>query len=61
MAVAIRQIHPLFVGEVSGIDLGQPLTPHEVAALDAGERQVRDMRRATVAGDAPTVEQVRAA
>jgi alpha-ketoglutarate-dependent 2,4-dichlorophenoxyacetate dioxygenase len=36
MSVAIRQIHPVFVGEVSGVDLAQPLTPDEVAAIDAG-------------------------
>jgi alpha-ketoglutarate-dependent 2,4-dichlorophenoxyacetate dioxygenase len=36
MAVSIRQIHPLFVGEVSGIDLRQKLAPGEVAALEAG-------------------------
>ena len=26
MAVSIRQLHPLFVGEVGGIDLRQPLS-----------------------------------
>jgi alpha-ketoglutarate-dependent 2,4-dichlorophenoxyacetate dioxygenase len=36
MAIAIRQIHPVFVGEVSGVDLRQPLTPHEVAAIEEG-------------------------
>ncbi|MGE5268173.1 MAG: TauD/TfdA dioxygenase family protein [Thiohalocapsa sp.] len=36
MAVAIRQIHPLFVGEVSGMDLRQPLSREEVAAIEAG-------------------------
>jgi alpha-ketoglutarate-dependent 2,4-dichlorophenoxyacetate dioxygenase len=36
MSVAIRQIHPVFVGEVSGIDLTQPLSPAEVAAVEAG-------------------------
>ena len=30
----IRQIHPLFVGEVSGIDLRQAPTPETVAAID---------------------------
>ena len=33
MAIAIRQLHPCFVGEVSGIDLRQPLTPHDVAQI----------------------------
>src|ERR671910_3084327 len=36
MSVAIRQIHPVFVGEVSGIDLARPLTAEEVAAIEAG-------------------------
>ena len=36
MAVSIRQIHPVFVGEVSGVDLRRPLTPDEVAAIAAG-------------------------
>ena len=36
MTVAIRQIHPMFVGEVSGVDLTRPLSRDEVAALEAG-------------------------
>jgi alpha-ketoglutarate-dependent 2,4-dichlorophenoxyacetate dioxygenase len=36
MSVSIRQIHPVFVGEVSGIDLAGPLTVEEVAAIEAG-------------------------
>ena len=36
MAISIRQIHPVFVGEVSGVDLRQPLTPSEVAAIEEG-------------------------
>ena len=32
----IRQIHPVFVGEVSGIDIARPLSPAEVTAIDAG-------------------------
>ncbi len=35
MSVTFRQIHPVFVGEVSGVDLRKPLTPDEVAAIDA--------------------------
>lgn len=27
MATEIRQVHPLFVGEASGIELGRPLDP----------------------------------
>jgi alpha-ketoglutarate-dependent 2,4-dichlorophenoxyacetate dioxygenase len=34
--VTIRQIHPVFVGEVSGVDLAKPLTRDEAAAIDAG-------------------------
>jgi alpha-ketoglutarate-dependent 2,4-dichlorophenoxyacetate dioxygenase len=36
MTIAITQIHPVFVGEVSGADLTRPLTPDEVAAIEAG-------------------------
>ncbi len=36
MSIAVRQIHPVFVGEVSGIDLTQPLSRDEVAAIEAG-------------------------
>ena len=34
--LSIRQIHPVFVGEVSGVDLRQPLTREEAAAIEAG-------------------------
>ena len=36
MTISIRQIHPVFVGEVSGIDITKPLAPEEVAAVEAG-------------------------
>jgi alpha-ketoglutarate-dependent 2,4-dichlorophenoxyacetate dioxygenase len=36
MAVSIRQVHPVFAGEVSGVDLRQPLSRGNVAAIDAG-------------------------
>ena len=36
MSIAIRQIHPVFVGGVSGVDLRQPLTAEEAAAIEAG-------------------------
>jgi alpha-ketoglutarate-dependent 2,4-dichlorophenoxyacetate dioxygenase len=36
MAIAIRQIHKHFVGEVSGVDLRQPLTKDEAAEIEAG-------------------------
>ena len=36
MAVSIRQIHPVFVGEVSGVDLRRKLAADDVAAIEAG-------------------------
>jgi len=36
MAVSIRQITPVFAGEVSGVDLTKPLSKDEVAAIEAG-------------------------
>jgi len=36
MSVSIRQLHPLFVGEVSGVDLRLPLSAAEAAAIAAG-------------------------
>ena len=36
MAIDIRPLHPVFVGEVSGADLSQTLTPVDVAAIEAG-------------------------
>ncbi len=36
MSVTIRQLHPVIGGEVSGVDLRRPLTPDEVAAIEAG-------------------------
>ena len=72
MSVSIRQVHPVFVGEVSGVDLARPLSReedlviwdnrqvmHRVRRYD--ESQPRDMRRTTVAGDVPTVAQASAA
>ena len=34
--LSIRQIHPVFAGEASGVDLTKPLTKSEVAAIEAG-------------------------
>ena len=39
MGVTIRPVHPVFAGEVSGIDISQPLTPAQVAAIEAGMDQ----------------------
>ena len=36
MTIDIRQIHPVFVGEVSGIDIARALSREEVAAIEAG-------------------------
>jgi alpha-ketoglutarate-dependent 2,4-dichlorophenoxyacetate dioxygenase len=36
MSISIRQIHPVFVGEVSGIDISRPLSREEAAAVEAG-------------------------
>jgi len=36
MPLAIRPLHPVIGGEVSGIDISQPLAPQDVAAIEAG-------------------------
>jgi alpha-ketoglutarate-dependent 2,4-dichlorophenoxyacetate dioxygenase len=36
MRVTIRPLHPVFVGEVTGIDCREALNPEAVAAIDAG-------------------------
>jgi alpha-ketoglutarate-dependent 2,4-dichlorophenoxyacetate dioxygenase len=36
MTLAIGQLHPVFVGEVSGVDVSRPLPPETVAAIEAG-------------------------
>jgi alpha-ketoglutarate-dependent 2,4-dichlorophenoxyacetate dioxygenase len=36
MNASIRQIHRVFVGEVSGIDISRPLSREDVAAVEAG-------------------------
>ena len=36
MSISIRQVHQHFVGEVSGIDIAQPLGREQVAAIEAG-------------------------
>src|ERR1700689_638430 len=36
MTVSIRQLHPDFFGEVSGVDLRKPLTPQEARDIEAG-------------------------
>lgn len=35
MAIAIRQLHPHFVGEISGVDLRRPLTPDQAREIEA--------------------------
>jgi alpha-ketoglutarate-dependent 2,4-dichlorophenoxyacetate dioxygenase len=39
VTVSIRQIHPVFAGEVTGIDCSRPLSPDDVAAIEAGMDQ----------------------
>ncbi len=39
MAISIRQLHPLFAGEVSGVDLTQALDPSQIATIHAGMDQ----------------------
>ena len=36
MSVSICPLHPVFVGEVAGVDCRRPLGREEVAAIDAG-------------------------
>ena len=36
MSISIRQLHPVFVGEVAGIDCREPLGREEVATIEAG-------------------------
>jgi alpha-ketoglutarate-dependent 2,4-dichlorophenoxyacetate dioxygenase len=36
MSVTIRQVHPVFAGEVGGVDLRQPLSKEEAAAIEEG-------------------------
>jgi alpha-ketoglutarate-dependent 2,4-dichlorophenoxyacetate dioxygenase len=36
MTISIRQITPVFAGEVSGVDITQPLSRDDVAAIEAG-------------------------
>ena len=35
MELSVRQLHPLFVGEVSGVDVGRPIDAETLAALNA--------------------------
>ena len=39
MPMTIRPLHPVFVGEVSGVDCTKPLSAGEVAAVEAGMDQ----------------------
>jgi alpha-ketoglutarate-dependent 2,4-dichlorophenoxyacetate dioxygenase len=36
MSISIHKLHPVFVGEVQGVDCRRPLTQQEVAAIEAG-------------------------
>jgi alpha-ketoglutarate-dependent 2,4-dichlorophenoxyacetate dioxygenase len=35
MPVTVRKLHDVFVGEVGGVDLTRPLTPDDIAAIEA--------------------------
>jgi alpha-ketoglutarate-dependent taurine dioxygenase len=61
MTIAIRQIHPVFVGEVSGDQVMWDNRQKMHRERRYYDHQPRDMRRTTVAGDAPTVAQAPAA
>ena len=39
MTISIRPLHPVFAGEVTGIDMRRPLSRDEVAAVEAGMDQ----------------------
>jgi alpha-ketoglutarate-dependent 2,4-dichlorophenoxyacetate dioxygenase len=39
MSISIRQLHPVFVGEVAGVDCRESLSCQEVAAIEAGMDQ----------------------
>ena len=36
MPLSIRPLHPVFAGEVAGVDCKRPLVPEDVAAIEAG-------------------------
>jgi alpha-ketoglutarate-dependent 2,4-dichlorophenoxyacetate dioxygenase len=36
MPVTIRKLHPLFVGEVTGVDLTKPVSPDDAVAIERG-------------------------
>src|SRR5438046_1976513 len=39
MAISVRQVHPLFVGEVRGVDLSQPLGDAVMTEIEAAIHQ----------------------
>jgi len=39
MPVSIRPLHPVFAGEVSGVDCGESLSSRDIAAIEAGMDQ----------------------
>jgi len=39
MGISVRQVHPVFVGEVTGVDCSRPLAPTDVSAIEAGMDQ----------------------
>jgi alpha-ketoglutarate-dependent 2,4-dichlorophenoxyacetate dioxygenase len=53
VTVSIQQIHPTFAGEVTGIDCSRPLSPDEIAAVEAG----MDQHAVLVFRDQPLTDQ----
>ena len=35
MSISIRQVHPVFVGEVAGIDIREPLSRNDIATIES--------------------------
>ena len=52
MSLSIRQVHPVFVGEVTGVDCGRPLSPADVSAIEAGMDQYAVFRDQALTDDA---------
>jgi alpha-ketoglutarate-dependent 2,4-dichlorophenoxyacetate dioxygenase len=53
MTVSIQQMYPAFAGEVTGVDCGKPLSPQDVAAIEAG----MDRHAVLVFRDQPLTDQ----
>ena len=68
MQLTVRQLHPLFVGEISGADAGHVWRKGDLVISDNrrtmrrgrpfDEKETRDLRRATTRDVASTLDQV---